>query len=60
VRPFRDLSIRQKLTRVAVLASSIALASAATAFVVYDVFTYREALVRRLDTVANIVATNSV
>jgi PAS domain S-box-containing protein len=60
VRPFRDLSIRQKLTRVAVLASSIALASAATAFVVYDVFTYREALVRRLDTVASIVATNSV
>jgi PAS domain S-box-containing protein len=60
MRAFGDLSIRQKLTRVAVLASSIALLSAALAFVVYDVVTYRASLVRRLATDADIIAANSV
>ncbi|PYQ51004.1 MAG: hypothetical protein DMF78_14275, partial [Acidobacteria bacterium] len=60
MRALRDLSIRQKLTRVAMLASSLALLFAATAFVVYDVLAFRSAIVRRLATEAEIVAANSV
>src|SRR5262249_56537276 len=60
MRPLRDLSIRQKLTRVAMMASSLALLFAAVAFVIYDVLAFRSAIVRRLATEAEIVAANSV
>src|SRR5262249_38641844 len=58
VRPLRDLSIRQKLTRVAMLASSLALLFAAAAFIVYDIVAFRSAVVRRLSTEAEILASN--
>jgi PAS domain S-box-containing protein len=59
MRPLRDLSIRQKLTRVAMLASSLALIFAAAAFIVYDILAFRSAVVQRLSTEAEIVASNS-
>ena len=59
LRPLRDLSIRQKLLRVAMLASSLALVFAAAAFIVYDVVAFRSAVVRRLATEAEIIASNS-
>jgi len=55
----RDLSIRQKLTRVAMLSSSLALVFAAAAFIVYDILASREAVVRRLSTEAEIIASNT-
>ena len=55
----RDLSIRQKLTRVAMLSSSLALVFAATAFIVYDIVASRAAVVRRLSTEAEIIASNT-
>jgi signal transduction histidine kinase/CheY-like chemotaxis protein len=59
VRPLRDLSIRQKLARVAMLASSLALLFAAAAFIVYDIVAFRAAVVQRLSTEAEIIASNS-
>jgi PAS domain S-box-containing protein len=59
MRPLRDLSIRQKLTRVAMLASSLALVFAATAFILYDIVAFRSAVVRRLSSEADIIAANS-
>src|SRR5215471_10455960 len=41
------------------LASSLALVFAAAAFIVYDIVAFRTAVVRRLSTVAEIVASNS-
>ena len=55
----RDLSIRQKLTRVAMMSSSLALVFAATAFILYDIVASREAVVRRLSTEAEIIASNT-
>ena len=60
MRPLRDLSIRQKLTRVAMLASGLALAFAAATFIVFDILAFRAAIVRRLATEAEIVSSNSV
>src|SRR5437763_735088 len=59
MRPLSDLSIRQKLMRVAMLASSLALLFAAAAFIVYDVVAFRSAVVRRLSTEAEIIAANT-
>ncbi|HYU41265.1 MAG TPA: ATP-binding protein [Vicinamibacteria bacterium] len=58
MRRLRDLSIRQKLTRVAMLSSSLALIFAATAFIAYDVLASRSAVARRLSTEAEIIASN--
>ncbi|HEV7500030.1 MAG TPA: CHASE sensor domain-containing protein, partial [Vicinamibacteria bacterium] len=59
MRRLRDLSIRQKLTRMAMLASSAALLFAASAFILYDIVAFRSAVVRRLSTEADIIASNS-
>jgi PAS domain S-box-containing protein len=59
MRRLRDLSIRQKLTRVAMLSSSLALIFAATAFIAYDVLASRVAVARRLSTEAEIIASNT-
>jgi len=59
MRRLRDLSIRQKLTRVAMLSSSLALVFAAAAFILYDIVASREAVVRRLSTEAEIIASNT-
>src|ERR1051325_1074423 len=56
---FQDLSIRLKLTWVSVLSSGLALLLAATAFVTYELITFRDAMVRELSTQAEIVGFNS-
>jgi PAS domain S-box-containing protein len=60
MKALRELSIREKLTRVAVLASGTALLSASVSFATYDLFAFRNGLVRRLSTSAQIVGANSV
>src|SRR2546430_720710 len=55
LRPFKDLSIGQKLQRAGMAASLTALIPAAVAFVLYDVYSYRELAVRRVVTDAQIV-----
>ncbi|MGH7821750.1 MAG: histidine kinase dimerization/phospho-acceptor domain-containing protein, partial [Candidatus Binatia bacterium] len=57
--PFRDLSIRSKLSVLSMTASSTALLLACAAFVSYDVVTFRELTARRLVSQAEVVATNS-
>jgi signal transduction histidine kinase len=59
MRAFSDLSIREKLTRVSMLASGSALLSASLAFLLYDLYALRSALVARLKTSARIVGANS-
>src|SRR5579859_7013489 len=58
--PFRDLSIGQKLQRVCLLSGLAALVPAAVAFALYDVYTTRDLLVRRIETDASIVGFNCI
>jgi two-component system, cell cycle sensor histidine kinase and response regulator CckA len=53
------LPLRHKLTVIALTAAAAALVLTCTAFVVYDVVTFREALVRRLTTQAEIAGRQS-
>ena len=57
---FSDLSIRRKLQRASMAASLTALGSAAAAFILYDVYTFRGLLVGRIVTEAQILASNCV
>ena len=56
---FRNLPIKHKLTLLSVLASGSALILACGAFVVYDGWTFRDALVQTISTQARIVGANS-
>ena len=56
---FRDLSIKHKLTLLSVLASGSALVLACAAFVAYDGWTFRDAMVQTISTQAKIVGYNS-
>ena len=55
----RHPSLGQRLTRMSVVASSVALILACSAFLIYEYITFRSALVRSLETQAAITATNS-
>ncbi len=57
--PFRDTSIRGKLTLMVALPTIVALLLAASALAAYEVFTYQRAIDQKLVTVANIVGRNS-
>ncbi|HTS02406.1 MAG TPA: ATP-binding protein, partial [Thermoanaerobaculia bacterium] len=59
MRSFADLSIRGKLLRVTMLLAGTALATASALFVLFDVVTFRSALVDRLTSAAQIVGLNS-
>src|SRR2546425_5168949 len=59
MRAFRDLSIRQKLTWMSVVASGTALLLACAAFLTYELFAYRESMIRILSVRAGIIGTNS-
>ncbi len=52
-------SIRRKLTLTIAITSALALALSATALVVYDISTYRQALTRDLEALADLVGNNS-
>ncbi len=56
---FRDLSIKRKLALVITLTSSVALFLGVGAYVTYDVFILRRAMVRDLATLSEIIAANS-
>src|SRR5713226_8425876 len=59
MRAFRDLSIRRKLMLIIMLTSSVALLLACTAFIGYDRYTFRPAMVRDFTTVADMIGSNS-
>ena len=52
-------SIRRKLTLTIAITSALALALAAAALVVYDISTYRQALTRDVEALADLVGNNS-
>ncbi|MFN0151063.1 MAG: response regulator [bacterium] len=56
---FRDLSIKRKLTFIITFTSSVALLLGVAAYVAYDVFSLRQAMVRDLATLSEIIAANS-
>lgn len=55
----RDMSIQRRLELILMLALSVALLLACIAFVVYDQFTFRKAMVRDLSTLAEVIERNS-
>jgi signal transduction histidine kinase len=59
MRLFRDLPIRRKLMLVSVLTSGLVLLLASAAFVAYELITFRQAMVRKLTTQADIIGYNS-
>ncbi len=56
---FRNLSIKRKLTTIIMFTSSIALLLCSAALAAYDWFSTGQSLVRRIDTIAGIVGSNS-
>ena len=59
ISPFRDYSIRQKLTLMTILASGTAILLACTALFTYEQFVSRENMVRSLSTQADVIGANS-
>jgi two-component sensor histidine kinase/HAMP domain-containing protein len=57
--PFKNLSIKRKLTVINQLTTAIALLVAVTAFIVYESLTFRSTLLRELAINAEIIANNS-
>lgn len=55
----RDISIKRKLTLIIMLTTSIALLLACVAMIAYDWIVSKQSLVRRIDTLAEIVGSNS-
>ncbi|GEM_PF-1138552 len=58
MRPFRDISIRFKLVVIIMLTTGAALFLASSAFLVFDFFTFRKAMVRDLVNLAQLTADN--
>src|SRR6266850_1793611 len=56
----QDSTITKKLTRLNMLVSGAALLMACATFVTYDLFTFREAIVRNLSIQASVAGSNSV
>ncbi len=57
--PFRDLSIRLKITAVVFVVCSVAVFVACTVFAAYDFTTFRHSLARQLGTTAEIIGANT-
>jgi two-component system, sensor histidine kinase len=57
--PLPQPSIRRKLTLTIAITSALALALAAASLVVYDISTYRQALTRDIEALADLVGNNS-
>lgn len=60
MRRFRDYSITEKLTWMNILVSAVVLLLACAGFAIWDLTVFREGMVRRLSTQAQIVGANSV
>jgi PAS domain S-box-containing protein len=59
MRRLKDLSIRQKVTRIVLLTSSAAVLLAGCVFAIYDRVTFRRSMVENLSTLAEITAANA-
>jgi PAS domain S-box-containing protein len=59
MEPLRGASIRQKLTRIVLVASGVAVLVACTVFAVYDITTFRRSMGSDLTTVGEIVGANT-
>jgi two-component system, sensor histidine kinase and response regulator len=59
MRPFRDLSIKRKLTLIMMLIGIVGLVLACTSFIVYDQIFSRRAMAQDLTSLAEIIGTNS-
>ena len=59
MQPLRHASIRQKLTRIVLFTSAIAVLVACTVFAVYDITTFRLSMASDLTTLAEIVGANT-
>jgi PAS domain S-box-containing protein len=57
--PLRDAPIRRKLMTIMLLTSGLVLLLTCAAFMAFEVLTFRQAAVRELSTVGQIIATNS-
>ena len=57
--PLQQPSIRRKLTVTIAITSALALALAAAALVTYDISTYRQALTRDIEALADLIGNNS-
>jgi signal transduction histidine kinase len=56
---FKDIPIRQKLITVIMMTSGLVLFLTCTAFFIYEFYSFRQATVRHLSTLGQIIATNS-
>src|SRR6266404_2398348 len=59
MRLFQNMSLRRKQTLITMLTSGIVLLLACAAFSIYDVITFRKAMVEHLSTLAEIVGANT-
>src|SRR5437867_11512271 len=59
MRAFRDLSIRQKLMVMGILASGAALLLACAAFLVYELLAFKEDMIRALSVRSEIIGANT-
>ncbi|MBD3236166.1 MAG: response regulator [Candidatus Eisenbacteria bacterium] len=59
IRSFRSLSIKRKLTLIIMLTSGVALLLAATAFISYELITYRARMVHNISALGDIIEANS-
>lgn len=59
MRKFQDIPIRQKLTVIIMIASTVALLLVAAGFVAYDLATFRKKMVNDLSTLAEIIGDRS-
>jgi len=59
MRAFSDISIKRKLTFIIMVTSTVALLLAGAAYVTYDVLTLRDAMVRNVTMLSEIIGANS-
>jgi PAS domain S-box-containing protein len=59
MRPLRDISVRQKVVAITTASAGVALLLACSAFVAYDLVTYRATMIRNLSAEAEIVGRQS-
>src|SRR5690242_5342155 len=57
--PFKNLPIKRKMMLVIMLTSITALVLTAASFIAYDLVTFRQSLVRNLNSISTIIAENS-
>jgi signal transduction histidine kinase/CheY-like chemotaxis protein len=59
MEPFKSISVREKLRRIIMLITGLSLILACTAFVIYELISFRTTLTREMVSLANIIGANS-